>query len=104
MENISKEEISLSLPTPFTGSLDLLKFILTEYNINNGNIAEFAKANGFNASSKKPCRSWDDYGVPLRIWNICYKNLTILSLEKNQEIITLQELKQQFNSINESAK
>ena len=96
-----EKEISLSLPTPFSGSYELLEFIIIKYNLSSGQVSEFASANSLNRESLR--WNWRTYGVPLRIWNLIYKDLTIINLATGpEEFVELTDLKNEFNKINGS--
>lgn len=79
--------------TIFAGSYELFKFILKKYGIYNGQPYTFFKKNGY-----KCCR-WNYSGVPLRVWNLLYKDLVILKLSGIINFNNLEELRNEYERI-----
>ena len=80
------------LTSTFAGSYQLFKFIISKYNIYNSQVKLIARQYGY--GNKRP--RWDQYGVPLRVWNLLYKDLTILKLSGNINFNNLEELYNEY--------
>lgn len=95
---MEEDRVHLTLTNGFSGSYDLLKFIIAEFNINSGLISSFAEAKGYTAHCA--WKGWTSYGVPIKIWNTLHKDLTILNKSRNdQKYTSLEDLKKQYKEI-----
>lgn len=96
--NIVYMDNNCSLTSIFSGSYDLLKFIITKYNIYDSKVSILVT--GYNYKDKQrwaDCPKWWHYqGVPLKVWNLLYKDLTILKLQGNINFNNLEELRDEY--------
>jgi hypothetical protein len=91
-------ENEIDLSTKFSGSYELLKFILGKYKIYNGNLTKLVgsynyKIYKYESGSSSTMVVWSKYGIPLRVWNLLYKDLTILSIQGTINFHSLEQLR-----------
>jgi hypothetical protein len=91
-------ELNDDLNTSFEGSYQLLKYIVDKYEIYNAQVTKFVTENNYGISATS---SWRKKGmVPNRVWNLIHKDLIMLRLLggiKEDEIMTLEDLEEEFN-------
>lgn len=92
------------LNTKFEGSYELLKYIISKYEIYGSQITRFSTENNYSISS---CKTWSKNNkVPIRVWNIIHKDLVMLRLLgkiKEDQVMTLEALENEFQSLPEEA-
>jgi hypothetical protein len=89
--------IGMQLSSTFSGSYDLLKYIINKYELYDGQITKLVYKYNFRITC---CSEWkNNVGVPLRVWNMLYKDLTILSLSGLIEFDNLEQLRNEYESI-----
>jgi len=93
---------SITFNVRFSGSYNLLKWILLKYREElpyEGMVIKYMNDVLYTNNSSY---GWNKYGVPNRVWNILHKDLTmarLLGKIKDEEAKTLEQLKEEFKSI-----
>ena len=85
------------LSIAFSGSLDLLKFILKKYTLYNGSYIRFLKSINYKVHQRRSAKFYQ-YGISARIWNTLYKELIILKLRGVIEFDTMNKLLEEYES------
>jgi hypothetical protein len=90
----------ISLTAKFSGSYELLKYIIKKYgqHMYSGQILQFALQNNYTIACST---NWKRNGVQMRVWNALHKDLVILRLSgkvAEDEVMSLKDLKEEFNS------
>ena len=88
-----------SLNLNFNGSYQLLKWVVKKYKNELPYGGEILKFSGSLPYSKNMSNNWNLYGVPVRVWNVLNKDITIAYLMgniKGKDLKTLKELKREF--------
>lgn len=86
----------------FSGSYELLKWVLQKYKSElpyNGEIFRFAVSNRY---SENTCNHWSYRGVNERVWNMIHKDLVIANLMgavKDEDVRDLDCLKKEFEAL-----
>ena len=98
---INHENEDISLTAKFSGSYELLKYIIRKYGkyMYCGQILQFALQNNYTIACST---NWKRNGVQMRVWNALHKDLVILRLSgkvTEDEVMSLEDLKEEFNRI-----
>jgi hypothetical protein len=92
---------SYEFSSTFSGSYELLEFVLNKYDLYECKVSKLVEEYNYNDKQRwggYP-KWWHYQGIPLRVWNLLHKDLTILSLSGLIEFDNLEQLRSEYESI-----
>lgn len=83
----------------FSGSYDLLKWIIKKYSLYGGQINKFYEKNNYRLTQGRHLSSPREKGVSNKTWNSLHKDLMILKLIRRIEFENLEDLYNEYEAM-----
>jgi hypothetical protein len=92
----------MNLSTTFAGSYELFDFIIKKYDIYDSDIRNIVRNYNYRINKRNHSDYWNwfYYGVPLKLWNLLYKDLMILKLAGIIQFESLEKLREEYERLN----